>query len=70
MARKIGAVILLISLLVVPFLDWRTGAVMWMSAWMIFILQKLFTRGNWKIRNNEKGEVGDDNDEDNDKADE
>ncbi|MBU0482729.1 MAG: hypothetical protein KKG47_16675 [Proteobacteria bacterium] len=49
MTRKIGAIVLLLLLLGVPFLDWRLGAVIWMAAWLTFILQKLFTRRNWKI---------------------
>ncbi len=56
MARKIGAVILLTALLVVPFLEWRLGAIMWLSAWMVFILQKLFTRKNWKVGDNNSDE--------------
>ena len=56
MARKIGAIILLTALLVVPFLEWRLGAIMWMSAWMIFLLQKLFNRKNWKIGDSDPGE--------------
>jgi hypothetical protein len=49
MKRRIGAGILLFLLVVVPFLNWRLGAVMWMSAWLVFILQKLFDRPSWKF---------------------
>lgn len=49
MKRKILAGIMLCLLIVVPFLDWRLGAVMWMSAWLVFIFQKLFGRQGWKL---------------------
>lgn len=61
MKRRIGAGILLFLLLVVPFLDWRLGAVMWMSAWLVFILQKIFDRGSWKIGEDDDSSGGDDN---------
>jgi len=47
--ERVFAGILLLLLVVVPFLDWRLGAVMWMSAWLIFIFQKLFDRQGWKF---------------------
>ena len=49
MKKRIFAGILLFLLIVVPFLDWRLGAVMWMSAWLVFIFQKLFDRRGWKL---------------------
>lgn len=55
--RKFFAVIILILLLVVPFINWRLGAVFWMSAWLTYIFQNLLSRHNWKIK--------DDNDENN-----
>lgn len=42
MLRKIGVWILLVLLLVVPFFHWRTGAVLWLCAWLVFIGQGLF----------------------------
>ncbi len=42
MLRKIGAWIILFLLLVVPFINWRLGAVLWMCAWLVFICQGLF----------------------------
>ena len=54
--RKILAVILLSLLLVLPFINWRLGAVLWMCAWLTYILQNLFTRNKWKL--------GEENDED------
>ena len=42
MLRKISAWIILFLLLVVPFFDWRVGALFWMCAWLIFICQGLF----------------------------
>ena len=47
--RKILAVILLFLLIVVPFVNWRLGAVLWMSAWLVFIFQNLFQKKEWKI---------------------
>jgi hypothetical protein len=47
--RKLFAVILLSLLIIVPFIDWRLGAVMWMCAWLVFLFQKLFSRQDWNI---------------------
>jgi len=47
--RKISAVILLVLLIVVPFINWKVGAVLWMCAWLIFIFQNLFPKHNWKF---------------------
>ena len=47
--RRIAAGVLLLLLIVVPFIDWRLGAVMWMSAWLVFILEKLFSRREWHL---------------------
>ena len=52
--KRIFAGILLFLLIVVPFLDWRLGAVMWMSAWLVFIFQKLFDRRGWKLGEEEE----------------
>jgi len=49
MKKKIMAGILLVLLIVVPFLDWRLGAVLWMSAWLVFIFQKLLSRKEWNL---------------------
>ena len=54
--RKFFAVILLILLIIVPFIDWRLGAVMWMCAWLVFIFQKLFSRQDWNLGDNEEKE--------------
>ncbi len=54
--RKFFAAALLILLLGVPFIDWKLGAVLWMCVWLIFILQNLFSKHNWKIRDNGKQE--------------
>ena len=40
--RRILAAILLVILIGVPFLDWKLGAVLWMCAWLVFILQNLY----------------------------
>jgi hypothetical protein len=55
MKKRIVAGTLLALLIVVPFLDWRIGAVLWMSAWLVFILQKLSSREDWNL-----GKDGDD----------
>lgn len=47
--RKIFAVILLVLLLVVPFINWKLGAVFWMSAWIVYIFQNMFSRQNWRV---------------------
>jgi hypothetical protein len=47
--RKFFAVILLFLLIVVPFIDWKLGAVMWMCAWLVFIFQNIFDRKSWHL---------------------
>ena len=47
--RKLFAVILLVLLIGLPFIDWKLGAVLWMCAWLIFIFQKLFPKHNWRF---------------------
>jgi hypothetical protein len=47
--RKFFAVILLLLLIGVPFIDWRLGAVMWMCAWLVFIFQNIFSRQSWNL---------------------
>jgi uncharacterized membrane protein len=42
--RKTSAWIILILLIVIPFIDWRLGAVIWLCAWIIYILQMLFSK--------------------------
>jgi len=68
--RRLVAGILLVLLLVIPFINWRLGAVMWMSAWLVFILQKLFSRQEWRVGDGSKYEVNDqdDSDENNDQG--
>jgi hypothetical protein len=63
MKRRILAGILLFLLIVVPFLDWRIGAVMWLSAWLVFIFQKLFNRQGWKLGDDD-GQEGCDGEDD------
>ena len=43
------AFILLFLLIVVPFIDWRLGAVMWLCAWLVFIFQNIFSRHSWNL---------------------
>ena len=52
--RKILAVILLTLLLVLPFINWRLGAVLWMCAWLTYIFQNLFARNKWKFGEKDK----------------
>jgi hypothetical protein len=47
--RKFFAVILLVLLLGLPFIDWRLGAVLWMSVWLVFIFQNLYSKKHWKF---------------------
>ena len=42
--KKILAIIVLFLLLGVPFFNWRAGAVLWLIAWSVFLLQGLFAR--------------------------
>jgi hypothetical protein len=60
MKKRIVAGTLLVLLIVVPFLDWRIGAVLWMSAWLVFILQKLFSREDWNLDENGDDESDED----------
>jgi hypothetical protein len=55
MKRKIAAGILLVLLLIVPFVNWRLGAVLWMCAWLVFILQNIFARRNWHLATKNEG---------------
>jgi len=56
--RKFFAALLLVFLIVLPFVDWKLGALLWMCAWLIFIFQKLFSRHHWKFmeKNDEEDE--------------
>jgi hypothetical protein len=46
--RKVSAAVILIMLIIVPFLNFQLGAVLWMCAWLIFIFQNLH-KGQWKL---------------------
>jgi hypothetical protein len=52
--RKIGAMILLVLLICVPFWDWKLGAALWMCAWLVFIFQNIFPKHEWKLGDNEE----------------
>ena len=58
--RRISAAILLVLLIGVPFLDWKLGAVLWMSAWLVFIFQNLYSGHTRKLGENNK--TGDEQD--------
>jgi hypothetical protein len=58
MIRRIAAAILLLVLLVVPFINWQVGLLLWLCAWIMFIVGKLFDRRSWKL-----GGPGDDDDD-------
>jgi ABC-type transport system involved in cytochrome bd biosynthesis fused ATPase/permease subunit len=45
--RKIFAVILLVLLIGLPFINWKLGAVLWICAWLVFIFQNLLGH-HWK----------------------
>ena len=49
MKKRILAGVLLALLLLVPFLNWRIGALLWMSAWLVFIFQNIFSRQGWRL---------------------
>ena len=53
--RKLFAVILLLLLVVVPFIDWKLGAVLWMCAWLVFIFQNLLPGNKWRPPNENNG---------------
>ncbi len=42
--RKISAWIILIILIVTPFVNWRLGAVIWLCAWIIYVLQMFISK--------------------------
>lgn len=56
--RRIFAAILLVALIVVPFLDWKLGAVLWMSAWLVFIFQNLYSGHTRRLSENDETEEG------------
>jgi len=37
--RRIGAAMALVILVVTPFFNWRLGALLWMCAWIIHLVQ-------------------------------
>ena len=51
--KKIGAWIILFLLLVVPFIHFRTGAIIWMSAFLVYILQQVFQGNPFSIKKEE-----------------
>ncbi len=55
--RKIFAAILLVLLIVLPFIDWKLGAVMWICAWLVFIFQNLLGQHG---KSGEEDDSGDD----------
>ena len=57
MKRKIGAWIILALLLVVPFFNWKLGALFWMCACLIFIFQGLFKGKPFEIIEEESEET-------------
>ena len=46
MMKKVLAIIVLFWLLVVPFFNWRAGAVLWLMAWSLFVLHGVFVGRN------------------------
>jgi hypothetical protein len=44
MKRKISTWLILFLLIVVPFFNWRLGALLWMCAWVTYICQGVFDR--------------------------
>ena len=56
--RRIAAAIILILLLVMPFWDWKLGAVLWMCAWLVFIFQNIYSGRNGKIEEDDRAEEG------------
>lgn len=62
--RRIGALILLVLLIGVPFIDWKLGAVLWMCAWLVYIFQNLIPGRNWKLGQEDEEADGEDDGED------
>lgn len=58
--RRIFAAFLLVALIGVPFLDWKLGAVLWMSAWLVFIFQSLYSGHTREPGENNETEEGQD----------
>ncbi|MBU0675587.1 MAG: hypothetical protein KJ950_13175 [Proteobacteria bacterium] len=46
--RRISAAFILLMLLVFPFFNWRLGMVIWLCAWIMFLVAKIFDRREWK----------------------
>ena len=59
-ARKISAVILLVLLVAVPFINWKLGAILWMCAWLVFIFQNIFSRNDWRFDKDDDAGEGED----------
>lgn len=58
MLRKAGAATILLLLLVVPFINWRVGALLWMCAWLTFIFQGLSRRRFFRGQQGNDGDGG------------
>lgn len=54
--QRISAIILLVILIGVPFLDWKLGAVLWMCAWLVFIFRNLYSGQTWNLGEKEEQE--------------
>ncbi|MBU0728674.1 MAG: hypothetical protein KKE17_10540 [Proteobacteria bacterium] len=59
MVRKFFAATLLVMLVIIPFINWRIGALLWMCAWLVYIFQNLFTKRKWSIGKNQESEDSD-----------
>ena len=44
MIRRLAAAAILAALLLTPFFNWRLGAVLWLCAWFVYLVQ--ITIGN------------------------
>ena len=54
--RRLFAAILLVLLIGVPFWDLKSGAVLWMCAWFVFIFQNIYSGHNRNLGENNKQE--------------
>jgi hypothetical protein len=67
--RKFGAWLLLFLLIVVPFINWQLGALVWMCAFLVYILQQVFNGNPFTVAPSEEEGEGEEEEEDSAKPD-
>lgn len=54
--KRFLAIIVLLLLLVVPFFNWRAGAVLWLIAWTVYLVKSLHDKRSVAGGQGENGE--------------